>query len=438
MKLNVFALALFVSGLCSLLVAEYARRRRTASGKPVFVLLMAASAVWSIAYGFELASTGLAAMIVFTRIEYLGIATVPVLWLLLILHHTGRERWLAPRRVALLFVIPLVTFCMVYTNEMHHLFYRSTGFDLSGPFPMQALTVGPWYWVHITYSYLVLMTGLVLLWNQSVHAARTYRWQAWILWTGASLPWAVNVSYILGFRAFAHMDATPIAFTVSGVILAWGMFHFRLFDLTPIARGRVIEGMSDAVLIFDARYRLVDSNPRALSLIGPNAGAVGRYIWETLVDWPELVELSESGEINAVEITREIQGDPRFFAASVSLLSTHWGKTVGRVLTIHDLTELRRTQTQLEISRESLKEAVSRLQIQNRELRGALTRIKRLEGLLPICSYCKKIRDDQNYWREVEHYIGARTDAKFSHGICPDCMVKYVEPKLKEMRKKNK
>ena len=50
------------------------------------------------------------------------------------------------------------------------------------------------------------------------------------------------------------------------------------------------------------------------------------------------------------------------------------------------------------------------------------TQVKQLVGLLPICSHCKKVRDDQNYWQQVESYIAKRTDAKFTHSYCPDCM----------------
>jgi sigma-B regulation protein RsbU (phosphoserine phosphatase) len=55
------------------------------------------------------------------------------------------------------------------------------------------------------------------------------------------------------------------------------------------------------------------------------------------------------------------------------------------------------------------------------ELQEALSKVKQLSGLLPICSYCKRIRGDENYWERVESYISEHTDAKFSHGICPEC-----------------
>lgn len=55
------------------------------------------------------------------------------------------------------------------------------------------------------------------------------------------------------------------------------------------------------------------------------------------------------------------------------------------------------------------------------ELETALSQVKQLQGLLPICSYCKKIRDEQNYWQRVDSYLTDHTDVLFSHGICPDC-----------------
>jgi phosphoserine phosphatase RsbU/P len=68
-----------------------------------------------------------------------------------------------------------------------------------------------------------------------------------------------------------------------------------------------------------------------------------------------------------------------------------------------------------------------------RELEQALSQVKQLQGLLPICCYCKKIRDDQNYWQQVDEYIGQHTEVKFSHGICPDCWQRVLRPQLQQM-----
>jgi sigma-B regulation protein RsbU (phosphoserine phosphatase) len=60
------------------------------------------------------------------------------------------------------------------------------------------------------------------------------------------------------------------------------------------------------------------------------------------------------------------------------------------------------------------------------ELEEALSQVKRLQGMLPICSYCKKVRDDQNYWQKVEDYISDHADVQFSHGICPGCYERVI------------
>jgi CheY-like chemotaxis protein len=67
-----------------------------------------------------------------------------------------------------------------------------------------------------------------------------------------------------------------------------------------------------------------------------------------------------------------------------------------------------------------------------RELVEALERVRQLQGLLPICCYCKKIRDGANYWQQVETYMSRHADVRFSHGICPECWERQVQPQLAE------
>lgn len=64
------------------------------------------------------------------------------------------------------------------------------------------------------------------------------------------------------------------------------------------------------------------------------------------------------------------------------------------------------------------------------DLEAALARVRQLQGLLPICAYCKRIRDDRNYWNQVETYIGEHSDVQFSHGICPSCLERVIREEL--------
>ena len=80
-------------------------------------------------------------------------------------------------------------------------------------------------------------------------------------------------------------------------------------------------------------------------------------------------------------------------------------------------------------------ELTARLRVAERIL-AMRTEMKQLEGLLPICSYCKKIRDDKNTWQPIEGYIKNRSEATFSHGCCPTCIEKYVKPEMEAYRQK--
>ncbi len=75
------------------------------------------------------------------------------------------------------------------------------------------------------------------------------------------------------------------------------------------------------------------------------------------------------------------------------------------------------------------------LQARVRELGDALARVNTLSGLLPICQFCKKIRNDRDYWQQVEEYLARYSDIKFSHSICPDCFQVHVQPQLEEMKR---
>lgn len=96
----------------------------------------------------------------------------------------------------------------------------------------------------------------------------------------------------------------------------------------------------------------------------------------------------------------------------------------------------------LEDARTNLEQRVAKrtaeLQQTNDDLHDALNKVKTLSGLLPICASCKKVRDDQGYWNQIEDYLKEHSDADFSHSICPECMEKLYPEVVQRMREKEK
>ncbi|MFT3917740.1 MAG: hypothetical protein QM704_27755 [Anaeromyxobacteraceae bacterium] len=89
------------------------------------------------------------------------------------------------------------------------------------------------------------------------------------------------------------------------------------------------------------------------------------------------------------------------------------------------IASLRRAKLALE---DLVEQRTAELRDRNQELSTALSEVRELSGLLPICMHCKRIRDDHGYWEKIEKYVSARTKASFTHGLCPDCLPRYMPP----------
>ncbi|RLC59259.1 MAG: PAS domain-containing sensor histidine kinase, partial [Chloroflexota bacterium] len=203
-------------------------------------LLMLAVAVWSLGYALELGSADLPTQVFWAKVEYLGIVSVPVMWLAFVLQYSGREKWLTRRNRVLLAIIPLVTLLLVWTNDTHGLIWSNIGQDTSSPFLVLDLTYGAGFWINWVYSYLLLLLGTLLLIQTLLRSLYLYRGQLIALLIGALAPWIGNALYVSGLDPFPHLDLTPFAFTLSGLAVAWGLFRYRLLDIVPVARDAVV------------------------------------------------------------------------------------------------------------------------------------------------------------------------------------------------------
>jgi len=318
---------------------------------------MLAVAEWSLGYALELGSGDLPTKVFWAKVEYLGIVTVPVMWLLFSLQYTGRKKWLTRRNLALLAIEPAVMLLLVWSNDFHGLIWSNIKLNTIGPLSILDFTYGVWFWVNTAYSYLLLLIGTILLFQAFWSAPRLYRGQAGALLIGALTPWVGNALYISGLSPFPHLDLTPIAFTFTGLAVAWGLFRFRLLDVVPVARNAVIESMSDGVIVLDAQNRIVDLNPAAQRAIGRMASeAIGQPAAQVFSGCSCLVERYR----DVIEAHDEIalgekDEEQRYFDLRISPLHDRSGCLTGRLVVFHDITERKQAESEILERQERLK-----------------------------------------------------------------------------------
>ncbi len=275
-----YALPSLVGGLLMAALTAYAWRHRGTHGAAAFTLFTLSGALFALGYTGEAAGTDLATKLLFAKLEYVGIAPLPVAGLVFALAYTGRDRWLTPRTLRLLALVPTCTLLIVLTNDLHGLHWSSVGLmGVDGPFPALRITRGPWWYVHVTYSYGVQLLATALMVQAALRSPALYRAQVVALLAGALVPWLVNLLYISGLSPFGRLDITPPAFAVTSLLWGYALFHLRLLDLMPVAHEAVLAAMQDGVIVLDRRGRVVDLNPAALRLLGrPHDDVLGREL----------------------------------------------------------------------------------------------------------------------------------------------------------------
>ncbi|MBN1904024.1 MAG: PAS domain S-box protein [Deltaproteobacteria bacterium] len=207
------------------------------------------------------------------------------------------------------------------------------------------------------------------------------------------------------------------------LLLGYAVWKFGLLDLNPAtAVNNIVETISDLLVIIDRNRRIVSYNNAVLRLscyqheeiidnhvnkLFPGNGL--QYLFDRLdaVDngTKKPVDHNIVRQVEDALVTKKSESIP--VNISVSILHEKDGEKAGYVLVARDITSQK-------IAENENKKLIT-------ELREAIENVKTLKGFIPICAKCKKVRDDQGYWSQIEKYISEHSDALISHGICPEC-----------------
>jgi PAS domain S-box-containing protein len=332
-----------IAGVISAGLALFAWRRRLRAGIAPFSILMLAVAVWTLGYALELAGADVPTKLFWLNVEYLGIVIVPAAWLTLALQYTGRTKWLTPRLLVLLSIEPLITLVLIWTNALHHLIHAKVGLEISSAFTVLVITRGTWYWINVVYSFLLLLLGTALIVSfipTLRRSASVYRGQVSALCIAVLVPWVSNAVTDFGLSPLPNLDLTPLAFTVTGIAMAWSLFRFRLLDITPVARHAVVESMSDAVIVLDKYHRITDLNPAAQRLLGHTLSElVGQPATLVTSAWSDQTERFRSATEAHEEIVLTVDGMPHSFDLRILPLSDRRGSLTGRLIVLRNITE---------------------------------------------------------------------------------------------------
>ena len=220
----------------------------------------------------ELLAPSEGATLFFARFTYLFVTASPVLGLRFALAITGRNKAANSKPLAsLLFIIPTTTVILVFTGA-GGLVWSSYRFNTALGLPIVYASYGPWFYVHMAYTYLLILASAVIIGLDFAPRHGAFRRQSAWMATGIVIPIAVSALY--AFRAIPGLtkDFTPIGIGLSGLAFWLGMRREGLLDLMPVAYSSLVSGLRDPLVVADRKGRIVALNPAAAALDHVQAG----------------------------------------------------------------------------------------------------------------------------------------------------------------------
>jgi PAS domain S-box-containing protein len=190
-----------------------------------------------------------------------------------------------------------------------------------------------------------------------------------LLLCGSLLPWVANFLFIFRLNPFPYLDLTPFAFTVTGMVVGWGVLRFKFLDILPIARDAVVEGLRDAIIVLDVHNRVVDLNRAAQQMLGyASHKVIGQPAQEIFSDYAELQAQYGSMDDVQVELIRGEGDAQHIYELRISPLVDRHGQIKGRLVGFSDITERKRVEWSLRESETALRQYAAELEAQNDEL----------------------------------------------------------------------
>jgi PAS domain S-box-containing protein len=235
----VFFISIIITAAVMGYISWYSRlQRKSVAGAGVYMWVALLVSLLSIFQGLSMIGSTEEWAFFWFNIRIACFAAIPVLWLVFILHYVGKSDLLSKPRIALLFVIPIITQVMLWTNDMHGLWVvHEVGFHQAGPFfiPETAARIpGAWFMVHNLYAYGMMLAGVVILAAMSVRIHRQYRGQVVALCIGTLVMIIGSLIPTLNFVPGMELNPLPQSFALGSLIIAWGLYRHRFLGATPL------------------------------------------------------------------------------------------------------------------------------------------------------------------------------------------------------------
>lgn len=341
----------------------FAWRKRPAVAVTPFAWAMLGLSVWSFAYSLELLLPFLPVKILFTKIQYTAILSIPVYLLFFSFEYVGKRHLLTPRMRFLVWAVPLASLILIWSNEFHRLMWMEETLLESQRLVLLILEYGLLYWVATLYSYALALFASALLVIEIMQRPGVYRVQISVMILAILAPLAGSLLHHSQFNPIPSLNITPLLLLPVAIGLSWAIMRYRLLEIMPLEHLTVLKNMQDGVIVVNFNQRILYMNLLAERLLDcAEKDVIGQPLHHVLNEYGKILTSFVAQGESQSEMTIGSGEQARIFEVTVSaVLSTGGAKSLvgpDSMITLHDITERKKAEADLG-RRESVMSAIS-------------------------------------------------------------------------------
>jgi PAS domain S-box-containing protein len=355
---TIYSLFFFATTLVSFFVAILAWQRRSVVGAKELTLLMIAAGFWAFWIIFETAAHTVVWKIFWSKLEYIGAVTTPVLFLVFVLRFTGKGKFISTKYILPLFIIPAITLAFAFTNERHYLVW--SGFSpISETTNIMQYYHGVWFWIgFLAYNNILFILSTFNLIDFITHHQKAFRTQGLIIFVAGLCPWIASIIYLTKTNLAPGIDLTPVSIILSGTLLGFAILYTRFLNLIPIARETLVEILPDGILALDGQNRIQDINDAALRFLGiQNKNIIGTPAESSGASVTQLLNaVLDPKPVDQIDI--QVSNETKNFRITKQAIKNH---PESRLVVIHDITDSKKAEETVRKNEEEIRLLISNI-----------------------------------------------------------------------------
>jgi PAS domain S-box-containing protein len=328
---------LLIGGLIGIFTLFFLQRFREMPGVRYWQIWQLATIIWNFTYAFEFAATNLETKIFWSKLSYFGIVFCPVSFFFFSLEFSSQYKWLKKKLIISVYALAAFFIVSPLTNDFHFLHWKSYSIN-----PITNATdyvYGPFFWIIFVFSYLGIVGGIINIILLFFKMSGFYKRQITLLAVASLLPPMGNLIYVFHINPVPGFDWTPFTFLLTGVLIAINISQYKMFDLVPFARNKLIDMIPDSILIVDKWLRIADYNVAMKKLINPRfQEIIGQPVEKIFPNREKLIrEIVVHDDFHA-RISWEEDGETRYFDLHATSLSDQNKQQNGHLIILKDIT----------------------------------------------------------------------------------------------------